>query len=250
MNKIYKIWRICCFVVWQGVSYCYLTILRLSKREPEGQQHEDMNNSEKKVVYLTFDDGPSPYTRQLLKILNRYHVKATFFVTGNGDPEIILDIVSSGHSIGNHTASHKYKEIYSSEEHFYEDFYKMDDIIAKKTGIHTRIMRFPGGSSNTCSRFNEKIMTRLADSVQKKGYGYFDWNVDSGDAGNARTPGKVYRNVINGIRENDVSIVLQHDTRLYSVVTVQRIIIWGLKHGYVFCPLSTDSPTVHHQINN
>lgn len=245
---IQKIWRRGCLLSWQIGSYVYLTLASILKYEPK--RKEDAGKSKDKIIYLTFDDGPGPYTRRLLKILDRYHVKATFFVTGKGERDIISEIAAAGHSVGNHTSSHKYKEIYSGEEQFYEALYKMEEIIVEKTGMQTKIMRFPGGSSNTCSRFNDKIMTRLTASVQERGYVYFDWNVDSRDAGDARTPGEVYRNIIKGVQENEVSIVLQHDVRPYSVVVVQRVILWGLKNGYVFLPLDENSPTAHHELNN
>ena len=112
-------------------------------------------------------------------------------------------------------------------------------------------MRFPGGSSNGVSKkYNTGIMTRLTKDVTDMGYQYFDWNVLSGDAGETTDTEQVYENVIAGIQKHNVSIVLQHDIKGFSVDAVEKIIIWGLANGYTFLPLTPSSPTVHHTVNN
>ena len=203
-----------------------------------------------KVIYLTFDDGPGAYTSKLLKILKKYNVKATFFVTNTGYAHLIEDIVRDGHSVGMHSTNHNYKKIYASEEAFFEDNAKMQAIIEKYSGVKSTLLRFPGGSSNTVSRFNKGIMSKLTQSVEDMGFQYFDWNVDSNDAGGAKTAEKVYENVISGVKNRSVSIVLQHDTKGYSVDAVEKIIKWGLENGYTFLPLKSNSPTAHHGVNN
>ena len=203
-----------------------------------------------KVIYLTFDDGPGYHTSKLLDILDKYNVKATFFVVNTSYVHLLDDIVDRGHAIAIHSASHDYGQIYASEEAFFADLTKMRNIIYEKTGVYTNLLRFPGGSSNTVSKFNPGIMTRLAKAVQDMGYHYFDWNVDSNDAGGATTADKVAQNVINGCKNRKVSIVLQHDIKGYSVNAVEQIIIWGLENGYTFLPLDESSPTAHHGINN
>lgn len=205
---------------------------------------------EGKVIYLTFDDGPSPYTATLLEVLEKYNVKATFFVCNTDCVEYLEDIAAGGHSIGIHTMSHNYKSIYSGEEAYFSDLFKMQDIIESKTGIKTTLVRFPGGSSNTVSSFNKGIMTRLAKELTDMGFKYFDWNVDSDDAGKTRTAKKVFKNVTDGVQQQDVSIVLQHDVKSYSVEAVEQIICWGLENGYTFMALDETSPTFHHEIRN
>lgn len=203
------------------------------------------------VIYLTFDDGPGPHTARLLDILKKYNVKATFFVTGGGDRSLIAREAREGHSVGIHTFSHVYSNIYSSDEAFFTDINAMNEIIKEQTGSYTNILRFPGGGSNTVSaKYNEGIMTRLTAAVGEKGFKYFDWNVVSGDAGGAKSADKVYSNVINGIRGKPYAIVLQHDIKGFSVNAVERIIIWGLNNGYRFAPLTYESPTVHQRVNN
>lgn len=202
------------------------------------------------VIYLTFDDGPSAYTRKLLDTLAQYNVKATFFVVNTGYIDIVSEIVAQGHSIGIHSITHNFGQIYASEEAFFNDLYGMQDIIRQKTGVTTTLMRFPGGSSNLASSFNPGIMRRLVPMVVEKGFQYFDWNVSSGDGGGVWTEDAVYWNVINGVSTKSVSVVLQHDSKNFSVDAVERIIIWGLNNGYRFLPLTPDSPGAHHRINN
>lgn len=202
------------------------------------------------VIYLTFDDGPSAYTRKLLDVLAKYNVKATFFVVNTGYIDVIADIVAQGHSIGIHSITHNFNQIYASEEAYLNDLYGMQEIIRQKTGVTTTLMRFPGGSSNLASSFNPGIMRRVVPLVQEKGFQYFDWNVSSGDGGGVWTEDAVYWNVINGVSTKSVSVVLQHDSKSFSVDAVERILIWGLNNGYTFLPLTPDSPGAHHRINN
>ncbi|MBQ6431415.1 MAG: polysaccharide deacetylase family protein [Oscillospiraceae bacterium] len=203
-----------------------------------------------KVIYLTFDDGPSPYTKQLLDVLDAYNVKATFFVVNTAYSDLIAEEFARGHSIGIHTASHNYDKIYASEEAYFEDLQIMQDLIVSLTGQRTTLVRFPGGSSNTVSKFNPGIMTTLAADLTDMGYQYFDWNVSSGDAGETTETQRVFENVINGVQWQNVSIVLQHDIKDFSVAAVEQIIIWGLNNGYTFLPLDSTSPTSHHRIAN
>jgi peptidoglycan/xylan/chitin deacetylase (PgdA/CDA1 family) len=204
-----------------------------------------------KVIYLTFDDGPGPHTPRLLEILKKYDVKATFFVVNTKYADLISDIVADGHAIGVHTASHIYRDIYASEEAFFADFKTIHDLIYEKSEVKTTLMRFPGGSSNRVSAsYNEGIMTRLTKIVTDYGLQYFDWNVNSLDAGGAGTAEQVYQNVISSVRQNPYSVVLQHDIHGFSVDAVERIIQWGLANGYTFLPLEPTSPGCHQKILN
>lgn len=203
------------------------------------------------VIYLTFDDGPSQHTLRLLEVLERYNVKATFFVVGTAGIGYLDEIAAGGHALAIHSNTHEYSDIYASEDAFFEDLYAIQDKIYQRTGIVTTLMRFPGGSSNAISKnYNVGIMTRLTKAVEERGFTYFDWNVDSKDAGGAKTADEVYQNVINGCRNKKASVVLQHDIHGYSVDAVERIIQWGLANGYTFAALTPDSPTAHHPINN
>ena len=205
---------------------------------------------DQKVIYLTFDDGPGPDTEELLDVLKKYDVKVTFFVCNTKYVDLLTRMAEDGHSIGIHSVSHDYRSIYASEDAYFADLYEMQTIIYEKTGITTTLVRFPGGSSNTVSRFNEGVMTRLAKYLHDAGFQYFDWNVDSDDAGRSKTTKKVLNNVTEGIGERDYAVVLQHDTKDYSIAAVEKIILWGLENGYEFRGLDPTSPTCHHGINN
>jgi peptidoglycan/xylan/chitin deacetylase (PgdA/CDA1 family) len=204
-----------------------------------------------KTIYLTFDDGPGPYTAKLLDILKKHDAKATFFVCDHSNYNHLLTrMAQEGHALGVHTASHNYQKIYASEEAFFADFNIVHNLIQEKTGISTTLCSFPGGSSNMVSRFNPGIMTRLAAEMTNRGYQYFDWNVDSMDAGGATSSSQVVRNVTGGAANKSVSVVLQHDIKSFSVNAVEEIILWGKANGYSFKALSSSSPTAHHGINN
>ena len=203
-----------------------------------------------KTIYLTFDDGPGPYTDRLLDILKKYDVKATFFVVGTGHQELMQRIVDEGHSIAIHSITHDYKTIYASEEAYFADILGMQEAIENNTGVRTTLMRFPGGSSNMVSRFNKGIMSRLTEAVQDAGFQYFDWNVDSNDAGGAHSADEVFENVTEGVSNHRTSVVLQHDIHSFSVDAVERIILWGKENGYTFRPLTPSSYAAHHGVNN
>lgn len=206
-----------------------------------------------KVIYLTFDDGPSKHTARLLSILAKYNAKATFFVCNTGYLDLLDDIANSGHALALHSKTHEYNKIYASEAAYYEDLYAIQNIVEKYSGIKTTLMRFPGGSSNGVSKsICPGIMTRLTKSVQEKGFTYFDWNIDSKDAGGAKTASAVAQNVINGIKKSSRKnlVVLQHDIKGYSVDAVEEILKWGTANGCTFKALTPDGPVCHHNVNN
>lgn len=205
------------------------------------------------TIYLTFDDGPSGHTDRLLDVLKKYNVKATFFVTGSGSDSSIKRMFDEGHAIGLHTFSHNYAYIYQNVNNFFEDLNKIQTRVENITGKKTYLMRFPGGSSNTVSKNydgGKKIMSQLVNDVTAKGYRYFDWNVSSGDAGEASTVNQVYNNTVNTLKQGGSSVVLQHDSKGFSVDAVERIIQYGQAHGYKFMKLDTSSFAAHHGVNN
>lgn len=205
-----------------------------------------------KVVYLTFDDGPSENTEKLLGILDKYNVKVTFFVKNSDQLDLVKKEAANGHTVAIHTYTHSYSKVYRSEEAYYDDLYKMREAVYEKIGLRSNLIRFPGGSSNTVSRsYNSGIMTRLAKSVQEKGFCYFDWNVSTTD-GNAstRTSDVVRDHAIAGMKSKNIAVVLMHDTHSHTVNAVEEIINFGLENGYTFLPLSEYSFQPHHGISN
>lgn len=210
-------------------------------------------NPGSKVVYLTFDDGPSAHTARLLNILDKYGVKATFFVT-NQFPSyqyMIGETHRRGHTIALHTLTHNYASLYASEEAYYQDLAGINNIVVAQTGVAPTIVRFPGGTNNLVSKkYCQGIMTALSQSISHFGYLYCDWNVSSGDAGGATTAAAVASNVISGIQRHDVSIVLQHDIKAFSVEAVEEILFWGIQNGYTFLPMDNSTPMVHYTPQN
>lgn len=203
-----------------------------------------------KVVYLTFDDGPSKYTSELLDVLAKYNVKATFFIVNIGYTDLISRELNEGHSVGIHSATHQYSTIYASEEAYFADLQKVQDAIVALSGKETTLVRFPGGSSNTVSHFNPGIMTRLTNDLNDMGYAYFDWNVSAADTASDATRYTVIENFKESVPKHDYSVVLQHDTNAFSVDAVEEILSWGIKNGYSFRALDLTSPAVHHSVAN
>ena len=207
-----------------------------------------------KIIYLTFDAGPGAYTEQLLDILKENNAKATFFVTAIHDDylDLITREAEEGHSVAVHSLTHEYATIYSSVEAFWKDFDAMNAIIREKTGSETLLMRFPGGSSNTVSKITPGIMTTLTKQMKEKGYYYFDWNVDSNDAGGANTPEEVFENCKRGVEDMRVSMILCHDIKEFTVKGMEKFVPWAIENGYTFLPLTTDDTSfnAHHTVNN
>lgn len=213
-------------------------------------------NSEynQKIVYLTFDDGPSDNTKKILDILDQYKAKATFFVTGNNQKKngMLKEAHDKGHAVGLHTYTHNYAEVYSSVNAYFDDLNKISDMVEQITGEKSKIIRFPGGSSNTISgHYTKGIMTELTKQVQEKGYQYFDWNCDSTDASGNHVPvEKLIANATSG--KGDHINILMHDTdaKDTTVKALPKIIEFYREKGYVFKALTADSFAPHHHVNN
>jgi len=207
------------------------------------------------VIYLTFDDGPNEYvTPKILDTLKKENVKATFFVTSVGPDYLIKRAYDEGHTIALHTSSHNYSYIYSSTENYFNDLKTISDRVLRITGKESKIIRFPGGSSNTISKkYSPGIMTKLSNEVINRGYKYYDWNVSSEDAGScAKTKSSdcVYRSVVNNISKNKCNMVLMHDIKSYTADALPRIIEYGKKEGYQFKVIDDSTPMVKQRVNN
>ena len=210
----------------------------------------------KGVIYLTFDDGPGAYTNQILDILKKYDIKATFFVTNGGSDEDILREYNEGHTVGLHTASHNY-DIYKSVDAYFADLNKVQDRVTRITGVRAKYIRFPGGSSNTISRSRCKgIMTTLASKVKEEGYRYYDWNSLVEDAGACASRKVTDKNACvlkyfkDTISYNKINVVLLHDIKSYTANSLENMIIYAKNQGYIFKALDDNTPEVHQHINN
>ena len=206
-------------------------------------------NENKRKVYLTFDDGPSKHTEEILDILAEYKVKATFFVIGKTDEkskEIYKRIVEEGHTIGMHSYSHQYKYIYNSLDNFRDDYYKISDLLLEVTGNRPVYYRFPGGSSNTVSK---EDMNKFIAFLNQNQITYFDWNVESGDAvSKPISEKKLIKNVVNGIGDKDISVVLMHDTKDSTVAALPKLIENLLKQDLAILPIDENTSPVQHVI--
>jgi len=201
-------------------------------------------------VYLTFDDGPSDRTRQILDILDEYHVKATFFVVGKTDDtyrQLYQEIVDRGHLLGMHSYSHKYSNIYSSPEAFEADLEQIQQLLLEETGIESKVYRFPGGSSNTVSRTDIQTFIKM---LSERGIVYYDWNVSAGDAQSGyRSKDQIVRNVVSGVAAQEHSIVLMHDAndKGQTVDALPEIIEQILAMDDVsFSVIDEDTPNIQH----
>lgn len=198
----------------------------ISEKEPKESEEETNDkveeNSEefdsRKKVFLTFDDGPSNLTPEVLEILEKNNVKATFFTIGKSveqKPELIKQTYDEGHMVLPHTHSHQYS-IYSSFESYYKDLELVEQAIEDVLDFDIpKILRFPGGSSNHSSfeYGGEQFMPQLTKDIKNKGYYYIDWNVLSGDASSDYDKkDKLISNVINGAKNKDFIVILFHDT--------------------------------------
>ena len=172
-------------------------------------------------VYLTFEDGPSDNTGEILDILAQYDVKATFFVVGKEDEEskaLYQRIVDEGHTLGMHSYSNKYSQIY----------------------------RFPGGSSNQISNVP---MSDFIHYLNEQGVIYYDWNVSAGDAAsNAYSSEEIVANVMDDVVKYKTSVVLLHDASDKSA-TVEALapLIEALNEmGAEILPIDEDTSVIQY----
>lgn len=191
---------------------------------------------EQKLIYLTFDDGPSDrVTPKILDILKEENVKATFFIIGvNAESRryLLEREVSEGHQLGVHTYSHKYGEIYASPENLIKDIDKCNKIITQVTGKPSSIYRFPGGSYG--------LPSRLIDAVTAHGMRYYDWNASTRDAEiYGATPDQLYRAATAMPAASDRIVLLAHDstTKSATAQALKNIIRFYKTQGYTFATL-------------
>lgn len=209
--------------------------------------------SDEKVVYLTFDDGPSVNTQGVLDVLDKYHAKATFFVTGMNRKyfPLIKAAADKGHTIGLHTMSHDYAQLYSSVDAYFQDLEAIGNLVKEQIGYVPCFIRFPGGSSNTISaNYTSGIMTQLTQDVVAKGYQYYDWNGDCTDGSGTLSPDQLYDAALNAGGNNIVMLLHDANAKETTVQALSRIIEHYQAQGYVFKGLDRESYAPHHSINN
>ena len=214
---------------------------------------ERINNGESdlKIAYLTFDDGPYRMSNKFLDVLDEYDVQATFFYLkkcaelGYRDEEIYdavyQRVINSGHTLGNHTATHKLGKdgVYSSLERFMSDIEENRKFIYDRYGYTTDIMRFPGGSNTS------NLTPQIKEELKKINYGWIDWNSETGDGRKVLSPEEYRDNVLNNTNDRKFLVVLMHDYSDNTLIALPEIIEGLQKQGYIFLPLFYDSIVVN-----
>lgn len=205
--------------------------------------------AETKRAYLTFDDGPSGNTGEILDILDANDVKATFFVVGRGDEyyDTYRDIVGRGHTLALHSYTHDYDKIYASLDDFAEDIEELRNLLYDVTGVNCVYYRFPGGSSNTVSKVD---MDTLIDYVESQGLIYYDWNALNNDAVcGSYTPEQLVDNIMKDAVCHDDVVILMHDldARHCTVESLQMLIDELRAEGFTLLPIDENAPLVRHR---
>lgn len=190
--------------------------------------------ADKKIVYLTFDDGPSDLTPQFLDTLDSYGVNATFFVTYQPQHEdIYKDTIARGNSIQIHTASHDYDKVYASEEAYIADFNEIFEYVKNVTGTTPNYFRFPGGSTNS---YGKSIVKSIAKDMKTNGYDFADWNVSVGDGSAKATKDSIIAKIQAESEGKNHIVMLAHDsgTKTETLAALPEIIEYYKANGYEF----------------
>ena len=191
-----------------------------------------------KTVYLTFDDGPSEITEDILGVLEKYDVKATFFVIGPDSFDAncrLLRISMAGHAIGLHSWSHKYADIYSSLEAWKTDIETERIWIESVTGKSPKVIRLPGGIENSTA--TPALMKQILAEIEAEGLTLCAWNVDGTDSVNQYISAyEIVRRVLTGAKGKDTVVVLLHDydTRTATAAALPTLIEAFRSRGYEF----------------
>ncbi len=189
---------------------------------------------EKREVYLTFDDGPSTVvTGRVLDILKEEQIKATFFIVSDrayNREDTLRRIAAEGHTLGVHSATHDYHEIYASDEALLKDVSKCENVIARVTGVRPTVYRFPGGGSSAKAR-----QTKL---LEQRGYRVVGWNAVCGDEEiwNA-SPETLVQETMKTSQGKQPVILLLHDSAPHKATAeaLPHIISYYREQGYTFC---------------
>ena len=226
---------------YQGLQDSY------SALQNQVQKIQDMKMVKRgKVVFLTFDDGPSSYTPALLDTLRANNVNATFFVVGlNAQkmPDIVRREYAEGNMVGIHCWNHSYNVCYASPAAFMEDFNHARGFLTELLGVSPAVCRFPGGTNNTVSHDygNPHFMQAVVPQIDALGVKHFDWNAYDGDAEKRpATEQQVIDSVIGQVTKLNVSVVLCHDIKPTTVTAMATIIPKLKSLGYTFGVLSPD----------
>lgn len=227
------------YLVIELMMACILFILCVSiyNKRIDAVESNSQDSIQKKVCYLTFDDGPSNNSEEILDILAKYNAKATFFLIGSEISEekrsIIKRIVEEGHAIGLHSNIHDFNELYIGIDACVQDFEAQYKMLKKEYGIDTKMFRFPGGSA--CSYMNGQRKSYI-NAMREKGYVGFDWHVSGEDSYGNPTVWSIQKNVLNNIGDYKNPIILLHDINIAdaTVDALPGILEQLQREGYCF----------------
>ncbi|MBZ9686294.1 polysaccharide deacetylase [Clostridium estertheticum] len=200
-----------------------------------------------KIIYLTFDDGPSVLTNKVLDILKENNVKATFFIIGNqikGQEAVVKRMYNEGHSIGLHTYTHKYKNIYPSRRGFINEMLKTQNEINTLIGIKPTIIRFPFGS-------RKHLTVDFLEQLHSYNFKVYDWNANMSDGIKARTPiDQLYREATKTTITEHPIILLMHCDYMHknTCVALPRVIKFYKDNGYEFKIINDGTPENYYPI--
>ncbi|MDF2505122.1 polysaccharide deacetylase family protein [Clostridium sp.] len=199
----------------------------------------------KKVLYLTFDDGPTIITNDLLDVLKQCNVKATFFVVGKeicGREDLLKRIYKEGHSIGLHTFSHNFKKIYKSDDIFVKEMLDDQKKVKEITGLNTNLIRFPGGSS-------KHLDSEMLEKLHKNNLKVYDWNASIEDGVNPHlSVDKLVNNSKKYKHRNDQIILLMHcnSNNTNTIKALPQIVNYYRSNGYAIKPITDKTPEYHY----
>ena len=192
-----------------------------------------------KIAYLTFDDGPYKLTDKVLDILKENGVKATFFCIGKEDVDDKYQrIVAEGHVLANHTYSHAItKGLYNSVDSFIAQIEKQEEHLYNITGYRTTLMRFPGGSSQA-----KGLKDGIVEQLHARGYNYVDWNCETGDGSDEKMKKQnAFAWYSQTMNNQDIIVLLMHDYNDSTVNNLQKIIDDLQSKNYLILPLNNKS---------
>ena len=212
--------------------------------------------TDKKIVYLTFDDGPYYNTYKVLKILKENHVKATFFTTNvNGEHcydnrnyvchDVYAAIAKDNHTIANHTYTHGWNRgLYKSADSFIDAIKKQEELIKSKTGLVTNIARFPGGSGTPIAQRGRSGLNAMIEKLRENNYGWVDWTAQDGDGGYLPNYDTGWKNLMQSINE-PLEVVLFHDYHAVTTAILPNFIKYLQEKNYIILPLFYDSVMIN-----
>lgn len=226
------------------------TIAPLAKTSniPSASEKNDLlsiitESGQEKYCYLTFDDGPTEnITPQILDILRRYNIKATFFQIGSlieANPDMARRVYEEGHLIANHSSGHNYEKLYASEESFMNEINNCYEAIKNVTGEEEpfKLVRFPGGGYNSSADSYSPIKQQCKEALKEQGFYYCDWNALNGDAeGKKKNAQELLEYLKSNLDGESNVVVLMHDAAAKQTTAdaLASIIEYFISEGYTF----------------